>query len=148
MICTLCVFQYFVILLLIFILCLVGFILGIIFHSQIGEHVRNEMRETLRQDYGVNLDDDYNQGVTHAWDKMQSEVGGQDLINLYLVISTNCAGPGLVVDHRGLSTNNPIACLSSVLFVSSSHGYWQLLEPNDRERSFDTEIKIILFSVK
>ncbi len=32
------------------------------------------MRNTLRDDYGVNLENDYNNAVTIAWDQAQSHV--------------------------------------------------------------------------
>ncbi|ELU13376.1 hypothetical protein CAPTEDRAFT_149515 [Capitella teleta] len=65
---------YFVTLMVLFILSLTGAILGIVFHSQIGERVRTEMTETLRNEYGVKLEHSYNQAITHSWDKMQTEL--------------------------------------------------------------------------
>jgi hypothetical protein len=66
--------MYFVVLMVLFMLCLTGAVLGIVFHSQIGERVRNEMTDTLRNDYGVKLDNSYNQAITNSWDKMQAEL--------------------------------------------------------------------------
>lgn len=65
---------YMSILCLIFAMCLTGFILGVVFRTQIGEHVRNEMRVILQDDYGIDLEKDYNRGITVAWDKMQEEL--------------------------------------------------------------------------
>jgi len=66
--------TYFIVLVLIFLFFLVGGILAIIFRSQIGEHVRNYMRVTLQDTYGVQLEDPYHQSITNAWDQAQEKL--------------------------------------------------------------------------
>ena len=41
---------------------------------QIGERIREYMRETLRNEYGVHLDNRRNRLVTEAWNETQREV--------------------------------------------------------------------------
>ena len=43
------------------------------FSAQLDEDLRGRMRESLQNDYGVNLDNSYNRAITDAWDKAQAK---------------------------------------------------------------------------
>jgi hypothetical protein len=67
-------FVYFVVLCFIAILLFIGGILAIIFHAQIGDHVKSTMSETLINSYGVNFESQSNRAITDAWDKAQERL--------------------------------------------------------------------------
>ena len=41
---------------------------------QVDVELKDEMAETLRRYYGVNLEKQYNRDVTYAWDRIQERV--------------------------------------------------------------------------
>jgi len=43
--------------------------------NQVTDQIREYMRRTLQMDYGVNLENDWNQWVTTSWDQAQRKVG-------------------------------------------------------------------------
>jgi len=50
-------------------------ILAIAFSAQIGDKIKDTMRKTLREEYGVELYNDHHRLVTRAWDKAQEKLG-------------------------------------------------------------------------
>lgn len=58
---------------LVFLLSTVGFILAIIFRSKMTDQIREYMRRTLQNDYGVNLENDWNEWVTTSWNQAQEK---------------------------------------------------------------------------
>jgi hypothetical protein len=61
-----------------------GAILAIVFRTQVGEAVRETMKDTLTTYYGVDLYERKNHAVTDAWDRAQERV--RDLARTYLGI--------------------------------------------------------------
>ena len=68
-------FQYFIVVLLLFIILLIGGILGYVFKDKAGTSIKNTMISTMR-DYGTN---NFEQ-VTKAWDETQQAVSTWDLL--------------------------------------------------------------------
>lgn len=72
--------QLFMLIVYFIILCIIaGFlilcgILSIVFRSQIGDHVKSTMSDSLTQSYGVNFDSHSNRAITDAWDKAQERL--------------------------------------------------------------------------
>jgi hypothetical protein len=58
---------------LVFLLSVVGFVLAIVFRSDVTDQIREYMRRTLQMDYGVNLENDWNQWVTMSWNEAQKK---------------------------------------------------------------------------
>ena len=60
--------QYFVVLFCIFIILLLGSILGYVFRNQLDESMRQQMHDTMIRDYG------FVDAVNDAWDALQQTV--------------------------------------------------------------------------
>ena len=53
----------------------INFLLYFVFSlMQIGNSIRNEMTQSLRDDYGVKLNTRHSRRVTRAWDRLQEKV--------------------------------------------------------------------------
>lgn len=66
--------TYMAILIIVFLLFLMGGIVCFVLRGQIGEWVSVEMETTLRNDYGVDLENAKNRLITQAWDMAQEEM--------------------------------------------------------------------------
>lgn len=67
-------FVYFIILCVIVVFLILSGILAIVFRTQIGDHVKGTMSDTLKESYGVGFESYTNRAITDAWDKAQERL--------------------------------------------------------------------------
>lgn len=67
-------FVYFIILCVIAVFLILGCILAIVFRTQIGDHVKGTMSDSLTQSYGIGFESHTNRAITDAWDKAQERL--------------------------------------------------------------------------
>lgn len=53
---------------------LIGAILAIVFHQELGDEIKDSMEDTLVNYYGVDFHKTFNRGVTWGWDKTQEKL--------------------------------------------------------------------------
>lgn len=63
---------YFTLLIPVFLALVAGVVCALVFKTWLTDEVRHKMMSTLKEDYGVNLDNEWNRKVTESWDKAQS----------------------------------------------------------------------------
>lgn len=56
------------------IILLIGGILAIVFHEELGQEIKDSMEDTLVNYYGVDFHKSFNRGVTWGWDKTQEKL--------------------------------------------------------------------------
>lgn len=67
-------FVYFIVLCIIAVFLFIAGILAIVFRTQIGDHVKSTMSDSLTESYGVGFESHTNRAITDAWDKAQERL--------------------------------------------------------------------------